>query len=153
SSQRRDLLDLNVGELALATGDQFVTGDRNKWTTLGAFGRINYSFMDRYLLEVNGRYDGSSRLSAEKEWGFFPSISAGWIISNESFMEAASPTLSHLKLRASYGSIGNQNANLSNIYRVMPSSNSGWVIDGVNQITTGTPGALPASLTWETVTT
>lgn len=153
SSQRRNLLDLNMGELALATGDQFASGDRNKWATLGAFGRVNYSYKDKYLLEVNGRYDGSSRLSAEEKWGFFPSVSAGWILTEESFMESLAPTLSHLKLRASYGSIGNQNASLANIYRTMPSSNSGWVIDGVNQITVSTPRALPASLTWETVTT
>lgn len=152
-SQRRDLLNPDQGELALATGDQFVGGDRNKWATLGGFGRANYSFRDKFLFELNGRYDGSSRLSADKKWAFFPSMSAGYVLSKEDFMDFADPTLSFLKLRASYGSIGNQNANLNNIYRTMSSYNSGWLVDGENQLTTGTPGALPSSLTWETVTT
>lgn len=153
SSERRDLLDLSSGELALATGDQFVGGDRNKWATLGIFGRINYAYKDRYLLEVNGRYDGSSRLSADKKWGFFPSFSAGYVLTKEDYLEFAKPSLSFLKLRASYGGIGNQNANLSNIYRIMKSSSSGWLVNGDNQLTVGTPGALPVGLTWETVTT
>lgn len=158
SSQKRNLLDPDKGEIDLATGDQFVDGARSKnnlgaFKTLGAFGRINYSYKDKYLLEVNGRYDGSSRLSADEKWAFFPSMSAGYVISNEGFMEAIKPTLSFLKLRASYGSIGNQNTFQSNIYRIMSPSNSGWVIGGENQIAIGTPGALPSSLTWETVTT
>src|SRR5690606_16679181 len=130
--------------------------------TLGVFGRINYSFRDKFLLEVNGRYDGSSRLSADSKWGFFPSFSAGYVISEEPFMDFADPTLSFLKFRVSYGEIGNQNANLANIYRVMNPANSNWLIGGQNMVTVGgstlaatsrTPGALPSSLTWETVTT
>lgn len=153
SSQRRNLLDPNLGELSLATGDQFVSGDRNKWRTLGVFGRINYSFQDKFLLEVNGRYDGSSRLSADKKWGFFPSFSAGYVLTEEDYMDFAKPYLSFLKLRGSWGEIGNQNASLGNIYRIMSSSNSGWIMNGVNQLTVGTPGALPHGLTWETVGT
>lgn len=160
SSERRNLLNPDQPELGLATGDQFVSGSRRNtadniypFKTLGFFGRINYAYKDRYLLEVNGRYDGSSRLSADKKWGFFPSVSAGYVISKEDFMEFADPTLSFLKLRASYGGIGNQNANLGNIYRIMGSSSSNWLVGGDNQVTVGTPGALPVGLTWETVTT
>lgn len=153
SSQKRELMDPNLGEIDLATGDQFVDGARDKWATLGAFGRINYSFKDKFLLELNGRYDGSSRLSSSNKWAFFPSMSAGYVLTEESFMDFASPVLSFLKFRGSYGSIGNQNANLSNIYRIMSSYNSGWLMNGINLLTAGTPGALPASLTWETVTT
>ncbi|SDR91464.1 SusC/RagA family TonB-linked outer membrane protein [Christiangramia echinicola] len=152
-SQRRNLLNPDQGELALATGDQFVGGDRNKWSTLGAFGRLNYSYKDKFLLEANGRYDGSSRLSADEKWAFFPSFSAGYVMSEEDFMEPLDPTLSFLKFRVSYGSIGNQNSYLSNIYRVMSSYGSNWVIDGNEQVAVGTPGAIPSSLTWETVTT
>lgn len=153
SSQRRDLIDPEMGEIDLATGDQFVSGARDKWTTLGAFGRINYSFKDKFLLEVNGRYDGSSRLSADKKWAFFPSFSAGYVLSEEEYMDFAKPVLSFLKLRGSWGELGNENASLSSIYRIMSPSNSGWVIDGTNQVTVGTPGALPVGLTWETVAT
>jgi len=152
-SQRRELLNPDQGELALATGDQFVGGDRDKWNTLGFFGRVNYAYKDKLLLEVNARYDGSSRLSSDKKWGYFPSVSAGYILTEESFMESLDPALSFLKLRGSYGSVGNQNTYLSSIYRIMSSSSSGWLINGGNQLTVGTPGALPSSLTWETITT
>lgn len=152
-SQRRDLLDPDMGELNLATGEMFVGGERNNWTTLGAFARINYSFMDKFLFEVNGRYDGSSRLSPDKKWGFFPSVSAGYVITEENYMDFSRDYLSFLKVRASYGSIGNQNANMSSIYRIMNPTNSNWLLDGQNAITVGTPGALPTGLTWETVTT
>ncbi|ADY28579.1 MULTISPECIES: SusC/RagA family TonB-linked outer membrane protein [Cellulophaga] len=152
-SQRRELLNPDQGELALATGDQFVGGDRNKWTTLGFFGRVNYSYKDKLLLEVNARYDGSSRLSSDKKWGYFPSVSAGYVMTEEDFMKNLDPALSFLKFRGSYGSVGNQNTYLSSIYRIMSSTSSSWLIDGQNQLTVGTPGALPSSLTWETVTT
>lgn len=160
SSQRRDLLNPDQGELNLATGDQFVTGyrrnifdDIDPFKTLGAFGRINYSYKEKYLLELNGRYDGSSKLSANEKWAFFPSFSVGYILSKEGFMEGLKPTLSFLKLRGSYGSVGNQNTYLSNIYRIMSSYGSNWVIDGNEEVAAGTPGAIPSSLTWETVTT
>lgn len=152
-SQKRDLMDPDMGEIDLATGDQFVDGARDKWATLGAFGRLNYSYRDKFLVELNGRYDGSSRLSSAKKWGFFPSMSAGYVISEESFMDFARPMLSFLKFRGSWGAIGNQNASLGNIYRIMNPTNSNWLIGGQNMVTAGTPGALPSALTWETVTT
>lgn len=79
------------------------------WGIMGAFGRVNYDFNKKYLFEVNFREDGSSRLSPGKNWDFFPSFSAGWRISEESFMETLKPVLSEMKLRASYGVLGNQN--------------------------------------------
>lgn len=160
SSQRRDLLNPDQGELDLATGDQFVSGyrrnvfdDIDPFKTLGAFARINYAYKDRYLLELNGRYDGSSKLSLSKKWAFFPSFSAGYILTKEDFMENLRPTLSFLKLRGSYGSVGNQNSEFSDIYRLMNSYGSNWVIDGKEQVAVGTPGALPYLLTWEKVST
>lgn len=152
-SERRGLIDPDKGELNLATGDQFVSGDRNIWTTLGFFGRLNYSFKDKYLLEVNGRYDGSSRLSKSEKWGFFPSMSAGYIISEEPFMEFAQPVLSFLKFRGSWGAIGNQNSAVSSIYSTMRASNSGWLIGGNNLAMVETPSYISGALTWETVTT
>ncbi|SDS36550.1 TonB-dependent receptor [Gramella sp. MAR_2010_147] len=151
-SQRRNLLNPDQGELDLATGDQFVGGNRNRWTTLGAFGRINYAYNDKFLLELNGRYDGASRLSPDKKWAFFPSMSLGYVLTEEDFMENLK-AVSFFKVRGSYGSVGNQDARISNIYRTMSSYGSNWVIDGQEQVTVGTPGALPNSLTWETVTT
>lgn len=153
SSQRRDLLDLDKGELSLATGDQFVGGSRDQWATAGGFSRINYNYGGKYFLELNGRYDGSSRLSPTARWAFFPSVSAGYVISEESFYEPISNVMSFFKLRGSWGAIGNQNSYLSDIYRIMNSYSSAWLIGSNNQLSVGTPGALPTSLTWETVTT
>lgn len=152
-SQRRNLMDPDRGELSLATGDMFVSGSRNQWATLGFFSRLNYSYKDKLLIEANGRYDGSSRLSPTARWAFFPSMSAGYILTEERFMEPLAPVLTFMKLRASYGSIGNQNAFLGDIYRVMNSFNSNWLIGSENMLTTATPGALPSALTWETVST
>lgn len=153
SSQKRNLMDPDIGEIALATGDQFVGGNRDEWTTLGFFGRINYAYKNKFLLELNGRRDGASRLSPSEKWAFFSSASAGYVLTEESFMQFADDYLSFLKLRASYGAIGNQNARVQDIYRVMPTSNSNWVIGGINQPTAATPGAFPYALTWETVST
>lgn len=153
SSRRMELMDPSMGEIPLATGDQFVSGDRNKWATLGTFGRINYAFKDKFLLEVNGRYDGSSRLSTKEKWAFFPSASVGYILTEEPYLDFAEPILSFLKIRASYGSIGNQNSYLSNIYRTMSTYGSNWLVNGTEMQTAGTPGALPSNLTWESVTT
>lgn len=153
SSQRRDLLNENMGELALATGEQYVSGDRNHWSTLGFFGRLNYSYKDKLLLEINSRYDGSSRLSSDKKWAFFPSASLGYILSEEEFMESLKPTLSFFKLRGSYGEVGSQNTALSNIYRLMGSSETSWLVNGTPAMTVATPGALPVGLTWETIST
>ena len=94
--------------LEMADGDRTVRDDRYAWATRGFFGRINYDFMGRYLVEINGRYDGSSRFAKDSRWGFFPSVSLGWRISEEAFMEKTRNVLSNLKLRVSWGLLGNQ---------------------------------------------
>ena len=73
---------------------------------LGGFSRLNYSYKDRYLLEVNARYDGSSKFPANQRYAFFPSVSAGWRLSKESFWHVSPKIISDVKLRASYGSLG-----------------------------------------------
>ena len=83
-------------------------GGASEFSLVSYLGRVNYSFNDKYLLEANLRYDGSSRFASERRWGLFPSISAGWRISQESFMKNIQ-LLSNLKIRASLGKLGNQN--------------------------------------------
>ena len=83
-------------------------GSATEWSLASFFGRVNYSFSDKYLLEANLRYDGSSRFSAAKRWGMFPSLSAGWRIKQEGFLREVK-FLSDLKIRASWGQLGNQN--------------------------------------------
>ncbi len=153
STERRGLLNPNLGEPRLATGDQFATNSRGHWATRGYFGRLNYAFRNKFLLELNGRYDGSSSFPKNDQWAFFPSFSAGYVLTQEKFMDFAQPVLSFFKLRGSYGSIGNQAVGANRFLSTMASSNSNWVIAGANMLTVGTPGLVSPTLKWETVTT
>lgn len=92
----------------MGTGDKVITDTRNSWATRGFFGRLNYDYKSKYLLELNARYDGSSRFAKGHRWGFFPSVSVGWNLAEEAFLQSASSWLSQLKLRASVGRLGNQ---------------------------------------------
>lgn len=98
-------LDLN--ELDLGTINPRVSGNSGLDVLMSYFGRVQYSFKERYLLEASGRYDGSSRIAREHRWGLFPSVSTGWILSEENFLKNE-PWLTELKIRASWGQIGNQ---------------------------------------------
>lgn len=102
------LYSLDNPNAGIGSGDKVPVDQRYGWATRGFFGRINYNYDGRYLVELNGRYDGSSRFAPAHRWGFFPSFSLGWNIHREHFMRSLSPTLSNLKLRASYGLLGNQ---------------------------------------------
>lgn len=153
SSERRNLLDMGMGELPLATGDQYVDGSRGQWATKGFFGRINYSWKDKWLLELNGRYDGSSFFPSGSQWAFFPSVSAGYVISEEPFMKPLAGVLNNLKLRGSWGSLGNTDVGSTTFRPTMASSNSGWWIGSTNMLTVNTPALVPRSLTWETIST
>ena len=114
-SQRKGLLDDKLPEFNLATGDQTVGGTHNEWGTAGWFGRINYDYNGIWLLELNGRYDGSSKFPSSDRWAFFPSGSVGYRISEEKFFEPIKKVVSNTKIRASYGEIGNQAVG-SNMY-------------------------------------
>ncbi|HLR32780.1 MAG TPA: SusC/RagA family TonB-linked outer membrane protein, partial [Fodinibius sp.] len=154
-SRKDGLLDAdNRAEISLATGDEYVNGARNHWATLGFFGRINYDYKNKYLLQVNGRFDGSSRFPSDQQWGFFPSISAGYRISDEPFMEFADSFLSSMKIRGSYGSVGNTYVGEYPFISTMSNYNSGWLVEGSQtQPTFSTPTPVSPDLTWETVTT
>ena len=86
-----------------------VEGGQNEYALQGIFGRANYDFMGKYLVEISGRYDGSSRFAKGHRWGMFPSGSLGWRFSEEKFMQPFQPWFANGKLRLSYGSLGNQN--------------------------------------------
>src|SRR5690606_4212101 len=105
---RDGVISSSLPTLQLATGILYGKQTIDTWALRGLFYRLNYSYKDRYILELNGRYDGSSRFPSDKRYGFFPSVSGAWNLANEPFMEELKPTLNMLKLRASYGSLGNQ---------------------------------------------
>jgi TonB-linked SusC/RagA family outer membrane protein len=111
-SATRDSLINNNPYLNNATSSAMTaSGGISEYSLAALFGRLNYSFADKYLLEVNGRYDGSSRFSQarDKQTGFFPSFSAGWLVSEENFFSKIKSVVSFLKVRGSYGVLGNQN--------------------------------------------
>lgn len=88
-------------------------GAAYEWLLLSAFGRLNYNYAQKYLVEANLRYDGTSRFIGDNRWAFFPSFSAGWVISRENFFENIRGTISQLKVRGSWGKLGNQNISSS----------------------------------------
>lgn len=160
--QRNGILDPSKSEVDLTNGLSYsgeaivpdVNGARNQWQTAGFFGRVNYNYAEKYLFEANLRYDGTSRFRSDKMWKLFPSVSLGWNIAREKFWENLAGTVNTLKLRASYGSLGNQNIN--NWYQtyqtIAYNSVAGtWLQNGAKPNTTSAPGLVSALLTWEKV--
>ncbi len=123
------------------------------YRTLGFFGRLNYDFAGRYLFEVSGRYDGSSRFPEGQRWAFFPSFSAGWRVSEEPFWAPIKPVVSNFKIRASYGTLGNQQ--VDNYYywdTISTGTLGGYTFDGLAKAGYANASSPKSSnLTWETV--
>ena len=148
-----DLISPSNPNLSLTTGDNVVGDTRYAWATRGFFGRINYDYKSRYLLEVNGRYDGSSRFAKDHRWGFFPSVSVGWNITQEAFMEKTTDWLSNLKLRLSWGLLGNQSgAAYYTFASTMSSTTLGsWFFENGRDGIIYAPSVVDSNVTWEKV--
>src|SRR5690606_37346911 len=128
-------------------------GQYQHWATAGFFGRLNYNYKEKYLLEINGRYDGSSRFLRDQRWNLFPSVSVGWNVSKEEFFPWQDQ-VQVFKLRASYGELGNQETNnWYPFYQKMPfNANAGnWLLNGERPNISGAPGLVSTLLTWERV--
>lgn len=153
-SYNDDLLTPDVTNINLAMGidNRSITGDYYRWRTVGAFARINYAFADRYLIEVNGRYDGSSKFPQRQRWAFFPSISVGWRLTEEPWFKVSKDALSNIKFRASFGALGNSNVG-NYAYDETFSFDNGRIINGAKVRYTKAPDPIPESLTWETAQT
>lgn len=154
SGQRDELITPDVPTLNTGTTEQKANGGYSHWANAGFFGRINYNYKERYLLEINGRYDGSSRFIGDKRWGFFPSFSAGWNVSREPFWRDLEHIVNNFKIRGSWGELGNCNTKaFYPFYQTMPTGveNSGWLINGKKPNTASAPGIVSAEMTWETV--
>ena len=121
---------------------------------VGIFGRINYTLLNRYIFEFAARYDGSSLFPTNQQWGFFPSGSIGWRISEEPFMAGAKSWLDNLKIRASFGSTGNgQVDNYLFLSKIAIKKNLGFLTGDSPLIYADKPSLIPDGLTWETVST
>lgn len=152
--QRNGIIYEDATDLNLVLGQSITTaGGYEKWVILGGFSRINYSFKDRYLVEFNARYDGSSKFPSDQRFAFFPSISGGWRVSKESFWHVSPKLISDVKLRASYGSLGNGNVGSYMYQEQFGISQSGNVLNGVKPQQTSRPTVLPTGITWETAST
>lgn len=155
-AERRVLISSSLPYIGLATGDSFITPTYSTYATRSVFGRFNYTLKDRYILEVNGRYDGSSRFPKVDRWGFFPSVSASWILSQESFFESMSEVMPTFKIRGSYGSLGNQEVSNFGYIQTLPTGLSPYLIGGARQtVITSSPGLAvdPNNYTWERILT
>ena len=163
SGKRYDILNDELPSLSLGSGNHEVSQNGYEWALRGGFFRLNYIYNDRYLFEFNGRYDGTSRFPSDNRFVFLPSFSAAWRISEESFMQGTRDWLDNLKLRASYGILGNQMISSSDwsgntkYYPYIPfmsNSTSTYWLFGDTYATTINPGNLvSADLTWEKVST
>jgi TonB-linked SusC/RagA family outer membrane protein len=150
---RNELLFPTVRDVNLAVGDNVLaSGGYQRWRIAGGFFRLNYIFDNRYLIEFNGRYDGSSKFPTDQMFAFFPSVSAAWRISEENFWNVPYEVVSDLKFRASYGSLGNANISAYNFIEQF-SIGTAIILDGSRPRKTSMPAVLPDGLTWETATT
>ena len=160
--EKMELITTDVTSISTALGDYNLDDWINHWATQGVFGRLNYNFQEKYLVEFSARYDGSSRFAKGHRWGFFPSVSAGYNLAREDYWSPIKSYINTFKIRASYGSLGNQN--VAN-YLYLPTipvqynryidvySNPGYIIDNEVPLYAMAPAIISNDLTWETITT
>lgn len=147
---KRELITPEVPSISTATGEMQTKDEMTHWSTQGYFTRINYNYMGKYLLEVNARYDGTSKFARGNRWGLFPSFSLGWNVSHENFWESIAPYINTLKARLSWGRLGNQNVQP---YQDLPllgtRTNLNWILNSKRPAYTIAPNLINPNLTWE----
>ena len=152
SASRDGYISSSINQLfAGSTANINNNGSATVTSRRGYVGRVNYNFADKYLFQANARYDGSFNFPSDKRWGFFPAFSAGWIISNEDFMDGVD-FIDNLKLRGSWGQVGNDRVDQYQFLSAFE-FNGGYVVGGNYQ--SGIFDSSPANpnITWETATT
>jgi TonB-linked SusC/RagA family outer membrane protein len=155
---KSDLIVEDVPSLQTATGVAQVSEALNHNATQGYFGRLSYNFRDKYMFEANARYDGTYVFREGNRWGLFPSASLGWNLHRESFWTVIEPYINTLKIKASWGQLGNQNRDPYSDLELIPiqTGKLGWIFSpgGSRRIGyTSAPGIVNRNLTWETATT
>lgn len=152
-AQKTTLIDIANPQFSLATGTQTSGGSEAWESQLGYFARANYNYAEKYLIEANIRYDGTSKFPGHMQWRWYPSFSAGWRMMQEPWMQWAKPIMSSMKLRASWGSIGDQTVSNALYVPTMSSVTSLWLQSGSKLVYYGTPAAVSAAITWQDITT
>ena len=149
NAAQNGLLATNLSNLNLGTEMYLADGQAEVWAIQGYFGRFNYDFKNKYLLEVNARYDGSSKFPENSRWGFFPSVSGGWYVSKEKFYQPLKNVMSSLKLRVSYGQLGNQSIANNTFSQLLEPKQTSWLINGARANYVDAPLPLPKVVSWE----
>lgn len=152
-SQTTQLIDYSNPQFDLATGTQTTSGGEYWDSQLGFFGRVNYNFREKYLLEANLRYDGTSKFPSDLQWRWFPSFSVGWRLNEEPWMDWTGSFLDELKLRGSWGTIGDQTVPNDLYVPTMSGSFTDWILSNAKLYQFGTPAAVSQSVTWQDITT
>ncbi len=148
-----NLLTRDKANIAFGTEVLDMEGSTLNWAIQGYFGRFNYDFDGKYLLEVATRYDGSSRFPEENRWGLFPSVGVGWQVDRESFWTSSiQDVISSFKLRASYGQLGNQNVPVNTFSELIGLGRTSWLVDGQEVNYARAPAPLPSNIGWEKIT-
>lgn len=154
---RNNLIANDIPFLNLATGDRSTSDYMNQWAIRGAFFRLFYAYDDKYLVQVNGRYDGSSRFPKDDRFAFFPTFSLGWRLSQEKFWKPIAHIVNDFKIRGSYGALGNQvllqggNDMYYPYISTYTTGEVGYLFSGEKQMGVYAPGLVNDQLTWETV--
>lgn len=154
SAEKNGVISAEYPSLSQATGTQVVSDAYREFAVAGAFGRINYDYDGKYFLGITGRYDASSKFPENHRTGFFPSVSVGWAINKEAFMDGVSGWINTLKPRASYGSVGNQA--IDNPYAFLPTMDAtipSWLVNNAQVTTLTSPGLISNNFTWASVRT
>lgn len=152
-AEREGIISTTLPSIGLASGDAYVGEQYADWAIRGLFFRANYTYDNRYIFEINGRYDGTSRFPRAKRFGFFPSASAAWRIDAEPFFEPVRTFANQLKVRVSYGSLGNQLVGEYGYIPTMSSRTGSYIIDGKLQQVITPPALVSPDYTWEEVRT
>lgn len=156
TAQRDSLIVASLPALSTASGKEVINWAETHQATTGFFGRINYNYKDRYMAEINARYDGSSRFVGDQRWNLFPSFSGGWNIAKEDFWGDFVDVVNQFKFRASWGELGNQNTtNLYPFYQTLPYTKDGneWLLGGSLNDKVNMPSMISSLLTWEKIRT
>ena len=152
-AETSNMINDDMPSISQSTGVQKAYDGFSEYSVMGFFGRLNYDFDNRYLLGLNGRYDASSKFPPGSRWGFFPSLSVGWRVMEESFMEPLRDYIPEFKIRGSIGTVGNQNIDPYQFVPSMESAKSTWLDNNTQPITLKQPGLVSGNFTWETVRT
>lgn len=151
--KRLNMINENNPSFSGATGESFIQDTYKDYTVRGFFYRLNYDYEGKYLIETNGRYDGSSKFPKKSRFGFFPSFSLGWNMARENFMAKTNDWLDELKLRGSWGQIGNQAIDPYQFTPVMNPIKADWIYGVERPTSLDAPGLISSFFTWETVET